>query len=125
MAVVASFLRGGPILAPIQFGFAAENDNNPLAVKGEGEKATTINNFTNIVNNNFNCSFSLSNEQSATQEGSNSATQENTNNSSIGLSINQAIEESTSNTIDHACSPTQPVAALRNLLHEDYNRLKE
>jgi hypothetical protein len=61
IAVVASIILGGTILAPIQFGFAAESDNNPRAVKGEGEKATTINNFTNIVNNNFNCSFAQSN----------------------------------------------------------------
>jgi hypothetical protein len=106
IAVVASIMLGGTILVPIQFGFAAESDNNPRAVKGEGEKATTINNFTNIINNNFNCSFSQTNELSATQEASASATQENSNNSSIVASIGQNIEESASNTIDHACSPT-------------------
>jgi hypothetical protein len=106
IAVVASIILGGTILAPIQFGFAAETDNNPRAVKGEGEKTTTINNFTNIINNNFNCSFSQTNELSATEEASASATQENSNNSSIVASIGQNIEESASNTIDHACSPT-------------------
>jgi hypothetical protein len=107
IAVVASIILGGTILVPIQFGFAAEsNKNNPRAVKGEGENATTINNFTNIINNNFNCSFSQTNELSATQEASASATQENSNNSSIVASIGQNIEESASNTIDHACSPT-------------------
>jgi hypothetical protein len=106
IAVVASIILGGTILVPIQFGFAAESDNNPRAVKGEGEKASTINNFTNIINNNFNCSFSQTNELSATQEASASATQENSNNSSIVASIGQNIEESASNTIDHACSPT-------------------
>jgi hypothetical protein len=38
IAVVASIILGGTILAPIQFGFAAECGNNPSAVKEESEK---------------------------------------------------------------------------------------
>jgi hypothetical protein len=54
VAVVASIILGGTILAPVQFGFAAESDDSPRALKEKGEKPTTINIFKNIVNNNFN-----------------------------------------------------------------------
>ena len=106
IAIVASIILGGTILVPIQFGFAAESDNNPSAVKEESEKPTTINIFNNIVNNNFNCTSSQSNQLSGSQEATAAATQENSNNSTIEIGTSQSFQESAANTIDHACSPT-------------------
>jgi hypothetical protein len=111
IAVVASIILGGTILAPIQFGFAAESDNNPSAVKEESEKPTTINIFNNIVNNNFNCTSSQSNQLSGSQEATAAATQENSNNSTIGIGTSQSFQESAANTIDHVCSPTSPASS--------------
>jgi hypothetical protein len=54
-AVVASLLLVGTSLAPIQSAFAEESDNITHAPTGEGERATTINNFTNIENTTNNC----------------------------------------------------------------------
>jgi len=104
IAVVASIILGGTILVPIQFGFAAESDNNPRAVTGEGEKATTINNFTTIVNNNFNCPASASNSQDATIGQSNAA--DGINNSTLNQSETATIQQSATATGSSQCSAT-------------------
>ena len=104
IAVVASIILGGTILVPIQFGFAAESDNNPRAVKGEGEKATTINYFTTIVNNNFNCPASASNSQDATIGQSNAA--DGNNNSTLNQSETASIQQSATATGFSQCSAT-------------------
>jgi hypothetical protein len=67
--------------------------------------------FKNIVNNNFNCTSSQSNQLSGSQEATAAATQENSNNSTIGIGISQSFQESAANTVDHVCSPTSPASS--------------
>jgi hypothetical protein len=84
IAVAASLLLGGTILAPVRPAFAQESDTNTQASRGEGETPTTVNINLNVENsdNSLVCPAFLINRQAGTQQGINFLTQAASN--SIG-----------------------------------------